>query len=276
MLRLLGPPGSGGLDHLEMEFVHGVVRTSGPVTWTDRSYREKLEDIMDRHRGTGSMARDHDITLSAHGPYYINLNAQEPRKVEDSRRRILETAMVGHAAGAFSITFHAAFYMKMAEARVYDIVRGHLVDLVEILRGEGVTLAISPETTGKPTQFGSLHELVRLAEETEGIGLCIDFAHLHARSGGRLNTYDEFRGILGTVEDRLGREMLGAMHIHLAGIAYSPKGERNHLILRNSDMNYPDLLRAFRDYDIKGAVVCESPNLQGDALVLKHTYEEMG
>lgn len=272
-LRELGPRDSNGLDHMELEFVHGVVRKT--KTDTEESYQGKLQTYMDRHRETGRIAQERDITLTAHGPYYINLNAQEYQKVEDSKRRIIETAMVGHAAGAFSITFHPAFYMGVTPETVYGIVRKRLESIVDTLRQHDVTLMVSPETTGKGTQFGSLDELVGLAEETEGVGICIDFAHLHARSGGRLNTYGEFRDVLGKVEDRLGMEMLRNMHIHLAGIAYNEKGERNHLILRNSDMNYPDLLRAFHDYDIAGAVVCESPNLQGDALLLKNAYEKL-
>lgn len=274
-LRKLGPTGSDGLAHMEMEFVHGVVRKKKEESVKDESYQEKLRSYMERHAVTGKIARKHDITLSAHGPYYINLNAQEFQKVEDSKRRIIETAMVGQAAGAFSITFHPAFYMGISPDTVYTIVRKRLESIVEMIRQEGVTLTISPETTGKGSQFGSLDELILLAEETEGVGLCIDFAHLHARSGGKQNTYDEFRTILGKVEDHLGTSMIKNMHIHLAGIAYSEKGERNHLILKRSDMNYPDLLRAFHDYDIAGAVVCESPNLQGDALLLKNLYQSM-
>jgi deoxyribonuclease IV len=273
ILRQLGPKGSGGLGHMEMEFVHGVVRKTKDDT--PESYRGKLEAYMTRHRETGRIAREHDITLSAHGPYYINLNAKEYQKVEDSKRRVVETAMVGHAAGAFSITFHPAFYLGMDPKIVYTIVKKRLETIVETIRQEGVKLRISPETTGKGSQFGSIDELIGLAEETEGVGICIDFAHLHARSGGKLNTYDEFREVLTKVEDHLGREALRTMHIHLAGIAYSEKGERNHLILRKSDMNYPDLLRSFKDFDIAGAVVCESPNLQGDALLLKRTFDSI-
>jgi len=272
-LRKLGPKGSGGLGHLEMEFVYGVVRKARNDT--NASYKRKLNELMERYGEAGRIARKDDIALTAHGPYYINLNAKEYQKVVDSRRRIIETAKVAHAAGAFSITFHAAFYLGMSQEKVYTIVRKRIEGIVEKLKQEDVNIRLSPETTGKPSQFGSIDELLKLAEETEGVGLCVDFSHLHARSGGKMNTYDEFHGVLEKVEERLGKEMLKKMHIHLSGIAYTDKGERNHLILRDSDMNYIELLRAFRDFDIAGSVVSESPNLQGDALLLKKAYREM-
>ncbi len=254
VLRRLGPKSSDGLDHMEIEYVYGV-RMSQQVAGQVRK-----------------VAMEEDITLTAHGPYYINLNAKESRKVEASIKRVLDTARRGATAGAFSVTFHPAFYLKMPPEHVYRTVRKRLEEIVETLEQENIGIRISPETTGKPSQFGSLEELISLAEETEGVGLCIDFSHLHARSGGRLNTCNEFREILVKVEGRLGKEMLKSMHIHLSGIAYTAKGEKNHLLLRYSDMNYPELFRVFHEFEIAGAVVCESPNLQGDALLMKREY----
>ena len=61
-------------------------------------------------------------------------------------------------------------------------------------------------------------------------------------------------------------------HAHLAGIEYSAKGEKRHLILEESDMNYKDLLKAFKEFDVKGVIVCESPNIEADAKILKDYY----
>ena len=101
---------------------------------------------------------------------------------------------------------------------------------------------------------------------------CIDFSHLHARSGGKWNTTEEFRQILEMIESGLGREALDLMHIHLSGIEYSEKGERHHLILEESDMRWRELLSVWKEFRIKGTVTCESPNVEQDALLLKKTY----
>ena len=37
-------------------------------------------------------------------------------------------------------------------------------------------------------------------------------------------------------------------------------------------MNYKDLLRAFKDFNVKGAIVCESPNIEDDAKLMKDFY----
>jgi deoxyribonuclease IV len=74
------------------------------------------------------------------------------------------------------------------------------------------------------------------------------------------------------VENTLGREGLDSMHCHISGIAYGEKGEKNHLLLRESDLNYIDLMAVFQEFHIKGLVICESPNLEEDALLLKNTF----
>jgi deoxyribonuclease-4 len=64
------------------------------------------------------------------------------------------------------------------------------------------------------------------------------------------------------------------MHIHVSGIEYSLKGEKSHLELEKSDFNFRELTAAFSDFDIRGMVICESPNLEVDALKVKKEYEK--
>ena len=37
-------------------------------------------------------------------------------------------------------------------------------------------------------------------------------------------------------------------------------------------MNYIELLKVLKEFNIKGALVCESPNIEEDAKLLKETY----
>jgi len=247
-----------GLDNLEVEFVHGV-----------RTGEEKC-------RKYGERARELGVALTCHGPYYINLNAKEPEKKEASIGRVLNTARAAYWMGAESYTFHAAFFMKQDEEKVYGVVREAIERIMEEIEKEGIGgPRLSPELTGKPTQWGSLEELVRICQDVPGVHPCIDFAHAHARSGGEFNSYDEFCSILEAIEKGLGKEYLQRLHIHVSGIHYSDKGERNHLVLQESDLKYEELLRALKDHEVGGTVVCESPSLEEDAALLKETYNKL-
>jgi deoxyribonuclease-4 len=225
-------------------------------------------------RAVGEAARAREIRLSAHAPYFMNLNAREPRKVAASRQRIIHAARIASAFGGSSVVFHAAFYLGDSPRDMYPRVKLNLEQIMATLQEERITVSMRPEVTGKSSSFGTLDEVLDLSAEVKGVAPAIDFPHWHARTG-KANSYDEFTDVLGQVEARLGRSALDDMHIHVSGIEYGPKGERRHLELAESDFNYVDLLRALKDRQVRGLVICESPSREEDALVLQQTYDAL-
>jgi deoxyribonuclease-4 len=128
-----------------------------------------------------------------------------------------------------------------------------------------------PETMGKKSQFGSLEEILFLCQDVEGLLPCIDFSHLYAREG-KAKTYLHFNRTLTKIEKKLGKEALKNMHIHISGIAYNEKGELKHLMLNEGDFRYDDWIQALKDQGVAGMVICESPDQEKDALMLKKLY----
>ncbi|MDD3237663.1 MAG: TIM barrel protein [Candidatus Gastranaerophilales bacterium] len=245
------------LDGMELEFVHGV------------RMKPESQDFVK------NIIKEKNFLLTAHGPYYINLNSKEPEKVEASIVRVLDTARMAQKLGLYSITFHAAFYMGGDKNVVQRQVEKTMTQICETLDKEKIDVWIRPETTGKPTQWGDLDEIIAISKNFDNVLPCVDFAHLHARYNGISNTYDEFSRILEKIGNELGQTAIDNFHAHLAGIAYGEKGEKKHLILEESDMNYKDLLKAFKKFDVKGALVCESPNIEDDTILLKHFYNSL-
>lgn len=240
-----------GLDGMEVEFVHGV----------------RMSDE------TRKLLNNESLVFTAHAPFYVNLNSKEEEKVEASVQRIIETAQAASDFGGYSITYHAAFNMGKDKETVYQQVKTQTQKIIDILEQNNIKMWIRPETTGKATQWGDYEEIIRLSKEFEYVLPCIDFSHIHARTGGEYNTYDEFCKVLDRIGTELGDFALNNFHAHLAGIDYTAKGEKRHLILEESDMNYKDLLKALKSFNVKGALVCESPNIETDAKILKDYYE---
>ena len=242
------------LDGMEVEFVHGV-RMSEQT-------RQFLKNI----------TNEQGFLLTSHGPFYINLNSKEEEKVEASVQRIIETAQAARDFGGYSITYHAAFYMGGDKETVYQQVKTQTQKIIEALEKENIDVWVRPETTGKATQWGDYEEIIRLSKEFEQVLPCIDFSHIHARTAGEYNTYDEFCKILDRISSELGQKAIDNFHAHLAGIEYTAKGEKRHLIFEQADMNYKDLLKALKSFGVKGALVCESPNIETDTKILKDYY----
>ena len=243
------------LDGMELEFVHGV----------------RMSD--DNRIFVKEMAKNFVIT--AHGPFYINLNSKEEEKIEASVQRIIDTAAVAAQAGAFRITYHASFYMGGDNETGFEQVKTQTKRIIDILENEKIKVWVRPETTGKATQWGDIDEIINLSKEFEQVLPCVDFSHLHARSAGEYNTYDEFSKVLEKMGNNIGQYALENFHGHLAGIEYTAKGEKQHLNLENSDMNYKDLIKVMKEFGVKGALVCESPNIEDDCKLLKNYYESL-
>jgi deoxyribonuclease-4 len=242
-----------GLDALELEFVQGV-----------RMGLDTAARIKEKAAGLG-------VRLSVHAPYYINFNSADPGIRLQSRERLLKTARVGEACGAASAVFHAAFYGKEPPEKAYAAVKEELRAVMSVVRAERLKIALRIETMGKHAQFGSLDEVLAMCREVDGLKPCLDFSHLYAREG-KINSYVDFERVLAKTARKLGPRSLRDVHIHIAGIHFGDKGEIKHLNLEETPFRTEEWLQALRDLGVEGTVICESPNLEGDAVLLKKLY----
>jgi deoxyribonuclease IV len=243
-----------GLDGLEMEFVRGV--KIGPETAA--KVRQKAEEL--------------GLLLSAHAPYYVNLNSVEIGTRLQSQEHLLRSARMAALCGARSVVFHAGYYGPSTPEETYGVIRKALREVLSILKAERNPAVLRIETMGKRSQFGTLDEVVTLCQDVEGLAPCLDFSHLHAREG-KANTHLDFHRILRKIEKRLGRAALRDLHVHLSGIAYNEKGEIKHLNLADSDFRFGEWIGAVTEMNAEGLVICESPDRENDALTLKRLYE---
>lgn len=242
-----------GLECMEVEFVHGVKMSDAAAAEARRA------------------AARHRIVLSAHAPYYINLNAGEKDKLEASQARLLRTARIAERLGARNVVFHPGFYLGDPPDQVYRRVRDRIRSIRAILDEEGNSVVLRPELMGRTSQFGSLDETLSLCQEMDGVAPCLDFSHWHARTGGA-SSLEDFLAVLDRVDRELGRSALEDIHIHVSGVQYGRSGETRHVTLEESDLRYEALLIALKERGARGMVICESPNLEEDALLLQRTY----
>jgi deoxyribonuclease IV len=223
-------------------------------------------------------AAEHNVSLSVHAPYFINLNSQTSELMEKSDARLLAAIRRGCLAGARDIVFHPGSYHTQPPEQVYERAKEKLLEITGIIREEGLDVIVRPETMGKSAMFGDLDEVLQLSRDVPGVLPCIDWAHLHARRGdGSFNSYAEFADALTRVRNALGEEGLKKCHFHLSGIAYGAKGEKEHVPLNEADLHYRELLQAFVDFGVGGTVAVEAPEPfhVADALTLQATYRRL-
>lgn len=220
-------------------------------------------------------AEEHDVLLSVHAPYYINLNADEGEWPK-SRQRLMDAAHYGNLAGATEIIFHPGSYFGRPPQEVLPIAIKRLQGCVDELRANGNMVTLRPETMGKPAVLGSLQDSLEMSKAIEGVQPCLDFAHLHARTGdGSMNSCDEWESALLLYKKELGAGSLKKLSCHLSGIEYTDKGEKNHLPIKESDFDLEALFKALKDQGCGGRLLCESPVMEKDALLFQKTWGEI-
>lgn len=248
--------GDLGLTAMEMEFVHGV--------------RMKADSARD----VAKTAKKLDISLSSHAPYYVNLCTKERPKMANSRRHIYESARITAFAGGSITVFHPGFYQKLTPAEAFDRARKLLKEIEEKLKGERIKIRLGAETVGKKSAFGSLDENIRLSQELDMVEPVIDFAHVHAR-GDRIKGEDDYRKIFSKLEKELG-DYVKRFHSHFSEINYTDKGERNHFPLgTNNEPPFRPLMKVLAENGYSGTIICETPQLDIDALKMMKAYNSM-
>ncbi len=222
-----------------------------------------------------STAEENGVSISVHAPYFINLNADD-EEWPKSRKRLMDAAYYGNLAGATDIVFHPGSYFQHPPEEVLPIAIQRLQNCIEELRAGKNEVILRPEIMGKSAMLGSLDDTLKMSQAMEGVQPCLDVAHLFARPGdGSINSYDQWTQTLEDYGNALGENSLKNLHIHISGIDYGEKGEKEHLPLDESEFDYEVFLEALNDFDCQGRILCESPILEEDALKCKQTWCEI-
>lgn len=237
------------LDAMELEFVNGVYLTPEKA--------QKIKDVKERF----------GVVLTAHAPYFLNFG--NPEKIEMSKSVLIHTLKISELAGVKSIAFHPAYYFKKDVNETFGLVKQALAEIQHFVIFNKFGVEARPETAGKTFQFGSIDELISLCKELDGLKICIDFAHIYSRSRGQINGYDGFMRILETIWRELGDSALKDMHCHVEGIQFGKTGEVKHLNFSESGFDFKGLAKALVESKADGIIICESPSLESDALLLK-------
>ena len=258
MIVRFGQAGSSGLGNFEgIKHSKELELAAMECAFT---YGVKMSNSLARQ--CGKLAKELDIKLSVHAPYYINLTSKEKAKITASKKRILMSCERAHHLGAKYVVFHAAYYQKQSQEECYEKVAEQIKEMNAVIKKSKWNLKLAPETTGKASQFGDLNELLKLKKET-GCHLCVDFAHIYSRNLGKIDYNEVFKKL----------KSLNHIHSHFSGIEYGQKGERHHKPIEKKF--FAPLAKAIKRHKPKSiTIITESPNPYGDAVKIKKWFKE--
>ncbi|MGI6471828.1 MAG: TIM barrel protein [Candidatus Methanomethylophilaceae archaeon] len=239
-----------GLDALEVGLVRGA----------------KMAE--ERALKIGEKAKELDIRLSCHAPYYISFNSDKPETRKRSVEWVMDTARTAHLMGAYIIVIHAATYGKKPKEALDSVIEG-LTICRDNMDNEGIDdVILGVETMGKQGQFGTLDEISEIMEEVDGVRPVLDVAHVHARGVGALKTEEDMKNLTNQFLSLCG----DIAHFHISGIDYGDKGEKKHLTLNHKEPDMQLLADIMNGYGGDCTFICESPETTKDALYFKSMF----
>ena len=252
MIRF-GPAGLGGVKEAErnLELYASKGLKACEIAFTYGVYIKNKDDAI----RIGKKAKELDIKLSIHAPYWINLNSKEKIKIEQSKKRILDSCEVmdwlGNG-GLGRVVFHPGYYGKDSPEKTYEEVKEAILDIQREIEKNKWNCVLCPETTGKVNVFGKEDEIFKLIRDTK-CSFTLDFAHLLARSQGKeeyKEMYEKFKNF-------------EQIHAHFSGINWGGKGERSHKLTPENELKK---LLSILPKNKNITLINESPDPVGDSV----------
>ncbi len=219
----------------------------------------------------GNLARETGIAMSMHAAYYISLSSKKQDIRERSKGRLAKALQFAPLMHVKRIVFHAGGYSGFSQEEAFAIVRDAIEEVWEKAGHLGDGAILMAETAGKVGAFGSVDELIRLCQDVDGCLPTIDWAHLYARSQGKINDKDSYLEIISRFESQLGSRFVDNMHFHVSGITYTKRGEKSHRPLGGKwGPDILPLMQIMKEVGYTPTFISETPNSLEGALYTKH------
>ncbi|MEM2896708.1 MAG: TIM barrel protein [Candidatus Bathyarchaeia archaeon] len=219
---------------------------------------------------TGELAKQLNVQLTVHAPYFINLLSDKKETVKASKKRILDSLDRAESMGAEAVVVHAAYYGKLASEEAFKSMKEITLEILDEAKANGIKTKLAYETMAKKTQFAGMDELLKLIEElnSKQLTLCADFAHLFVRNDGRIN-YAEILDKLKNFTHILS---------HFSNVKYNLKTKKFMDVHEpiNDHPPFKPLAEEIIKREMNITIISESPILELDSLKMKEIFQKSG
>lgn len=225
----------------------------------------------------GKAAKENNVKMSFHTPYFISLSGIVEEKRLNSINYIRQSLDAAHLLGADTIVVHSGSAAKITRDEAMRLAGDTLVKTLSAVDTYGIKIGL--ETMGKINQLGTLDEVLELCRIDSAFVPVVDFGHLNARDlGGVFVTADDYLRVFDKIDRALGASVSENLHCHFSKIEWTGSGEKRHLTFEDQ-MYGPDfepLCQVIYKNNLSPTIICESAGTQtDDALAMKKYYMEL-
>ncbi len=204
----------------------------------------------------GEAAAERDVAVSVHAPFFAVLTVQDEENAKRCRSALEHTMKLGKELGARVVVAHLGSTHDEPPEDLLGRIRSHLDWMEPKVRHLGVGLGL--ETGGKTSQFGSLGDIALLAGEYSFVRPVIDWAHVHAMSGGALVTKEAFVAVIEFLRSRFPGWMIDPLHCQFTDNHFGQAGEIKHVPYGEGTLRIGPLIEAARETGLRMNMISEA------------------
>ncbi len=227
-----------GFTALELPFV------------TDFPWKEK------RCAQFGEAASERGVRLSVHAPYFATLTPEEPDRGAQCLAALEHTMKLGRALGASIIVAHGG----ATHGEPPEVLMERITDRLERVapKVENLGVGLGLETAGKESAWGTLGDIALMASRFSFVRPVVDWAHIHAVTGGGLTSKEAFAQVLSFLGSEFPVWMVDPLHCQFTDNLVGDKGEIRHLPYGEGTLRVGPLVDAAREAGIGLVVISEA------------------
>ncbi len=219
-------------------------------------------------KSLGELAKELDVQLSLHTPYYIDL-VSNGEFTEKSMDYIVWGGILANEVGAKYVVNHIGLYGELSKEEAMKNVASNIREIKKRYKELDLKPTLGFEVSGKQILFGSLDELIELTKKVKRIVPVVNFAHLHARTNGALKDSAKIQEVFDKISPFWKKEH----YVHFAGVLYENGNERMIAPIKKGDLKFENLANVILENEYNITIISSSPLLEHDAAYMRSILE---
>jgi bifunctional non-homologous end joining protein LigD len=131
------------------------------------------------------------------------------------------------------------------------------------------------ETAGKKSAFGSLGDIAQLAGEYNFVRPVVDWAHIHAMTGGALTSRDAFTSVLAFIRESFPGWMVQPLQVQFSDNQFGDAGEIRHVAYGEGTLRVGPLVEAVVDAGMSMVLISEARDMKSHGLIWAEVQEHL-
>jgi bifunctional non-homologous end joining protein LigD len=204
----------------------------------------------------GELARERDIWVSVHAPYFAVLTVEDEDRAKQCLAALEHTMKLGRALGSRIICAHFGAAQGRDPEMLTEMIHERLRRISPKIEHLGVGLGL--ETSGAERNFGTLGDIALLAAEFNFIRPIVDWAHVHAQTGGALTSVGAFESVIGFIRESFPDWMVDPLQTQFTDNLFNASGEVRHLPYGEGTLRVGPLVEAALSNEMSMVVISEA------------------